>query len=284
MKQYFSDQSNISTRFVFTGLFATAGIMLSAGNALADESKMVPASGPGWIITVGAMGIYSPEYAGSKDNSWGAMPILNWRREGQAKEFDAPDDGFGFALINTHSFKMGPVFALSDGRSAKDDPRLAGLREYSTSLEAGVFVDYWLIDDLLRTRLELRHGFRGDDGFALDVGADIVKRYGRFTLSAGPRLSFLDSDQMQLKYGVTQTQADANGIVAPFNASAGIESVGINFTASYEITPQVTLTVYDRFDYLVGDAGDSPITRQLGSKNQNTIGVGLSYSFHTGQW
>ena len=42
---------------------------------------------------------------------------------------------------------------------------------------------------------------------------------------------------------------------------------------------QWATTVYAGYDRLVGDAGDSPITRRLGSQDQFTVGARLSYSF-----
>ena len=37
--------------------------------------------------------------------------------------------------------------------------------------------------------------------------------------------------------------------------------------------------VYGRYDRLIGDAADSPVTRQLGSRGQPSVGVALSYTF-----
>lgn len=261
--------------------FAACGVVLGAGNAVAGD--MTPASGPGWIITVGAMTTFGPDYDGADDHTWSVFPTLSWRREGKPVEFSAPDEGIDYALIDTPTFKLGPVGNISSGRSSKDDQRLSGLHNYSTSIEAGVFMDYWLIQDFLRTRMELRHGLRSDDGFMVDLSADVVKRYGKYTLSAGPRLSFSDSDEMAQKYGVTADEAAANGGVSAFKPDGGLESVGVSAALSYEITPDITVTVYDRFDRLVGDAADSPIVKTYGSANQNTVGVGLTYSFHTGR-
>ncbi|MEJ2118561.1 MAG: MipA/OmpV family protein [Alphaproteobacteria bacterium] len=146
----------------------------------------------------------------------------------------------------------------------------------------GVFADYWLIPELLRTRIELRHGFRDDDGFVADFGADIVRRSGRFTLSAGPRLTVADGDAMNLKFGVSQAAAARSVAgLAAFDPDAGIQSVGATVALRYELTENVTFIAYDRYDHLGGDAADSPIVKQLGSTSQNTVGVGLTYSFHT---
>lgn len=116
----------------------------------------------------------------------------------------------------------------------------------------------------------------------MDVSADIVRHVGPFTLSAGPRLTLADSDRMNLEFGVSEAGAARNGHVAPYKAGGGVQSVGATAALSYAVTKDITLTIYDRYDRLLGDAADSPITQQFGSENQNTVGVGLTYTFHTG--
>jgi outer membrane scaffolding protein for murein synthesis (MipA/OmpV family) len=41
----------------------------------------------------------------------------------------------------------------------------------------------------------------------------------------------------------------------------------------------MSLQVYDKYNRLIGDAADSPIVSDIGSVDQNTIGITLSRSF-----
>lgn len=255
------------------------GINGAAAADLSTASGPSWASGPGWIVTVGAMATYGPDYAGSDKNSLSAIPNLSWRRAGEAPEFSAPDDSFGLTLYKMQNFRFGVVGALRSGRSDSDDHRLTGLDNYDWTIEAGVFAEYWLVRDLLRTRVEVRHGLDSDDGFVIDLGADFVRHAGRFTLSAGPRLSLADSNLMDLKYGVSPEAAARNGQVSPFSAGGGLQSVGVSGAISYALTEAVTTTLYGRYDRLMDDAADSPITKQFGSEDQFTVGLGLTYSF-----
>jgi MipA family protein len=272
---------NMQNSFSIRALAIACGITIGAASNAVAADLAPEASGPGWIVTVGAMVTYEPDYRGSDELGFGALPSISWRREGTPDVFSAPDDGFDFALFERAGFKLGPVGTLSAGRSEKDDARLTGLDNYSTSIEAGIFADYWVVPELLRTRAELRHGFRDDDGFILDLGADVVRHVGRVTLAAGPRIRFADSDAMNLRFGVSDQASRNNGHVEAFSADGGLESVGVTASLSYDITQDLKFTVYDRYDHLVGDASDSPITREFGSEDQNTVGMGLTYSFHT---
>ena len=263
---------------LFAGIATACGLAAGAGGAAAGDMSTM--SGPGWIVTVGAMATYGPEYDGSDKMSLGGMPSLSWRRAGEAPVFTAPDDSFGLTLYKTQAFRFGLAGSLRVGRSDSDDERLEGLDNYSWTVEGGVFAEYWPIANLLRTRVEVRHGFDDNDGFVADLGADLVGRYGRFTLSAGPRLSLADSNVMDLKYGVSPEAAARNGQVSAFSAGGGIESVGVSGAVSYALTDTVTTTLYGRYDRLMGDAADSPITKEFGSADQFTVGIGLTYSFN----
>ena len=53
-------------------------------------------------------------------------------------------------------------------------------------------------------------------------------------------------------------------------------------SATYQWNDQWATTVRGAYDRLVGSAADSPITRNLGSRDQFTVGASASYSFQLG--
>lgn len=244
------------------------------------QTSRIDATGSGWIVTLGVLPQYGPDFVGARSSSVEFVPQFSFRREGESAGFSTPDDAVDYAIVDTPTLKLGPAGDVRSGRSSKDDPSLAGLDNYSWRIEAGAFVEFWPIQDVVRTRIELMHGLRADDGFSANLAADLIQHYGRFTLSAGPRMVLADSDEMELQFGVTP--AVRNGRVAAFNAGGGIQSVGINATLSYDWSEDWNLTIFNRYDRLVLDAADSPITRQFGSEDQFTLGVGITYSFHVG--
>jgi outer membrane protein len=238
--------------------------------------------GTAWIVTVGVMTQYGPDFTGAKTNGISFVPQFSFRREGESAEFSAPDDGVDYAIYDTPALKIGPVATFDPGRSRKADISLAGLDNFSWRVEAGAYVEFWPIQDFIRTRIEMLRGLHSNDGFSANLGADMVRRYGDFTLSAGPRLVIADSDAMQFQFGVSPQAALRHGHVAAFEAGGGVQSMGVNATLNYDISEDWRLTIFDRYDRLVGDAADSPITRQFGSADQFTVGIGATYSFAVG--
>jgi len=116
-----------------------------------------------------------------------------------------------------------------------------------------------------------------------DLGLDVVQRFGRITLSAGPRLALGDGEFTRTYFGVTPAEAALNGQVAPYRPSGGITSVGATAAISYDWSQQWSSTAFVTYKRLVGDAADSPIVERFGSENQVGLGLTLSYSFETGR-
>ena len=237
-------------------------------------------TGTGWIVSVGIMAQYEPDFVGSDKYGVDFVPQFSFRKEGEPESFSAPDDGFDYALYDTPTLKIGPVASVETGRKTSDDHRLDGLDNFAWRVGAGGFVEYWPMPDFLRTRVEVMHGLRSEDGFFANLSADVVRHYGKYTFSAGPRMVLADSDAMQFLFGVSDAASIRNGRVDPFNAGGGVQSVGANATVSYDWSEDWKLTVFGRYDRLVGDAADSTITKEFGSPDQFTLGAGVTYSFH----
>ena len=238
-------------------------------SALAEE---------GWIITFGANLSAAPTYLGSSTRTLQLLPDFAFRRTDEKAGFSAPDDGFDYAILDGDWLKAGPVAKFVSARSASGNRELAGLRFIDWTLEAGAFAEYWPVEKL-RARAELRQGINGHRGIAASLAADWVEKLGSFTFALGPRLNFGSGEYARTYFSVSQAESIANGRVAPYRAKAGISSLGAAGSASYVYSPLWTGTVYASYDRLVADAGRSPISRQLGSRDQFTVGTIVSRSF-----
>jgi outer membrane scaffolding protein for murein synthesis (MipA/OmpV family) len=262
----------------------TAGLIAAASSARAGDYATLDLTGknmaPTWIVSLGAGVALSPDFIGSKNTQFSLQPSdFSIRRTGEAAGFGAPDDGFDFTLYEANGFSVGPVASLRDSRSKADDRALIGLRKIPLALDAGLFAEYWPIEDRLRTRIELRQALWGGGGLVARASVDWVEKIGAFTLSGGPRATFGDARFMKQNFAISAEESAANGALPAYSAHAGLVSVGANVAARYAVTPAMSVTVYDTYERLVGDAAASPITSQIGSKNQNTVGINLTYSF-----
>ena len=250
-----------------------------------DDTKRVltdPTPAKGWIITLGGSFQVGPKYDGAKSFGPSFMPSLSWRRAGEPAGFSAPDDSFDYAIYDTDRFDAGVVGNYRSGRYSGSSFRLFGMRDVPWAIEAGVFAEYWVVPDRLRTRIEIRQGFNGHHGVVADLSADWVERLGSFTFAIGPRLSLGSASYMRRNFGVLPAEAALNGTIPAYKPGASAKSIGLASSLEYAWSPSFSTTVFARYDRLVGDAGNSPLVDRLGERNQFSVGIGASYSFHVG--
>lgn len=170
-----------------------------------------------------------------------------------------------------------PSFNFIGERKPSDASELNGTRKVDWALEAGFGAGYQ--GEFFRVFGEVRQGFNGHSGVNGQLGADLImKPMPKLEVSAGPRLGFASSDYMDTYFSVSQSEAQASGL-RQFRASGGFKSIGVASRASYDLTDKVKLHVEGGYDRLIGDAARSPIARTSGSRNQFTVGTGLTYRF-----
>jgi len=64
-----------------------------------------------------------------------------------------------------------------------------------------------------------------------------------------------------------------------YDPKGGVQSVGVTAGYMRQLTRNWGVAAFARYDRLVGDAADSPVTRAFGSRNQPAFGIALSYTF-----
>lgn len=260
------------------GLFSTATSMAFAADLAPPPQPAPPESG--WTLTIGVGPEVQTAFPGSKAVSVWPTGNFAYRRPGEPLPFSSPDDGFGIALLDFGWIKAGPVGrviperGLSNGNGA-----FFGLPNVGWTLELGGFVELWA-NEHLRARGEVRQGVNGNNGLDANIELDAIERINAFTLAFGPRLAFGDSQYMNAYFSVTPAQAFANGRVTPFQANGGLTSVGFLGSVKYDFTPTWSATAFGGYDRLVSSAAASPIPNNLGSLNEFTAGVVVSYSFN----
>jgi outer membrane scaffolding protein for murein synthesis (MipA/OmpV family) len=255
-------------------------IFLGSQSALSQDAK---SSDNQWIITLGGSVEYGPSYEGSKHLSFSGMPSFDFRRFGEAPEYSAPDDNIDYGLFDIGGIEIGSVVGLRGGRSAFNESELQGLHSVQWNLDAGVFAQYWPIEDRLRVRAETRQALWGGDGLLADLYLDWFQPVGdRWLLSAGPRMSLANGAYMRNNFAVSAEEAANSGRVEAFDANGGLKSIGFMVAATYTLSPAWSVQIYDKYSRLVGDAADSPVTSGLGSADQNVIGITLNRSFQIG--
>lgn len=193
--------------------------------------------------------------------------------------FEAADESFGFSLLESGGFRFGPALNFEGARSADDVGAL--LPKVKFSLEPGAFVSFDLSGSF-RLRGELRKGVTGHKGWVGMAGADYVVREGNDWLFAvGPRVSWSNNRYQDAWFGVEQADSIASGLPA-YDPGGGFHAVGATASFETQFTPRWGIATYAKYDRLIGDAADSPVVRVLGSRDQLSGGLSLTYTFGRG--
>jgi outer membrane protein len=250
-------------------LLAPAALLFASMPAMAQD-------GDDLRVRVGLGAQLRPEFVGADDRQFGPLWDIDIAKGTNAFGFEAPDDAFGIPIISSNGFSAGPAANIQGSRKNSDVGAPVG--KVSTTFEAGAFAQY-LPTDSIRLRADLRKGIGGHEGMVGAVSADMIWRDGdRYVFSVGPRLSFSDGRYQRAYFGVSPAAATATGLPV-YRPGGGVHAAGLASGLSYQFSPRFGLFGYARYERLVGDAKDSPIVREFGSRNQLSGGLGLSYTF-----
>jgi len=229
-------------------------------------------------VAVGAQIV--PSYPGADHNAVRPLFDAASARGSTPFEYEAADESPNIALYNQNGLEAGIAIGLQSARTPKRVG--ANLSKVDFTVEPGVFVGYYLMPQL-RAYAEIRQGVNGHGGAAGFVGLDYVQRDAdRWLLAVGPRLKLSDAKYRRAYFGVSQRDATAVGIPVYQVGGNAVQGVGLAATGLRQLTTHWGLYSYLAYDRLTGDAARSPITRQLGSKNQFSGGLALSYTFGRG--
>ncbi len=270
--------SLVGASAILIGGTAAAADAEATANAAASANKTDAAApaGEAWIVTLGGIGAIAPSFPGSGRLRAYPFPTVSVRGIDEPEHFSTPDDGFGLPLVDSDGVRMGPVANFVFRRGNRDG--LFGLHQVGLTHEMGGFAEYTTLDHF-RTRVELRQGIDGHEGFVAALGADVFNRAKAVTFSLGPRLNFGNNAYANSYFSVSPGEALLNGHLQPYQASGGFTSAGGVATLRYDITDNFNATIYGGLQRLTGSVGSSPIPNMIGSRDQFTAGLSLSRSF-----
>jgi outer membrane protein len=265
----------ISNPLRLAALAGAAALAFAATPAAAQDGES-----RGWLVTIGGGPQISPKFPGADTYGITPMPVFGLRRPGDPIPVESPDEGFGIGLLGRRGVvDIGPVVQFI----AKRDPQDVGaaVEEVDISVEVGAFVNLNLAP-WLRLRAEGRKAVTGHEGWNGDVSADFVLRGGDTTVfTIGPRARIADDRFHQAYFGVTPAVSLATGLPV-YTPGGGVHAVGVAAGLTHQFTPSWGIFTYAAYDRLVGDAARSPIVRTLGSRDQYSAGLGISYTFQVG--
>lgn len=234
-----------------------------------------------WSVSLGAGGVYKPDYEGSDDYEVDGLPMLgiSYRDivvlRGPSLMFDVIELS-GTGLADNLSF--GPLLKFEPGREADDNPILRHLGDIDEGALAGLFVNY----ELGPVDLELtvaQDATSRHEGLIAEIEAGYGFMMGK-RVRAQLQISstWANDDYTQAYFGITRDQARASGL-REFTAEAGVKDVGASATLHYLLSEHWRLTGRLAYRRLLGDAADSPLVEDEGTPNQASAAVFVSYQF-----
>ena len=243
--------------------------MLSLGMPAAAQDEP-----SGKVTRIGLGPQVYPSYPGSDEYDFGPLVEVSRKNAGETFEFEAPDESFDLAVVKTNGFSFGPAVNWEGKRDAGDIG--ADLPTVKFSIEAGGYVAFQPSESF-RLRAEMRKGVTGHKGWIGTAGADFIMREGDdWLFSVGPRVTWSDDRYQDAWFGVTPADALASGQPA-YDPEGGIQAYGATASFLTQLGPRWGIYTYAKDDRLTGDAANSPLVRQLGSRDQFSGGLALTY-------
>jgi len=234
-----------------------------------------------WNVSIGVRLGAEPAFIGSKDFRPSIAPVFSIGRGLGSRWLSVADDNIGIGLVEGDFWRAGVAGKLLWARNDGSYKELRGLGDTRFGGELGAFAEIYPLS-WLRARAELRHGIVAHDALMGDLKLDAFTKLGeRWTVSAGPRLSFAGRDFTQTYLGVNFQQSLLSGL-PQFKASDGIVSYGAAAQIGYQWTPRLETTAYVQANRLVGDAAKSPLVTQRGTRDQLSVGVSTRWTIDTG--
>jgi outer membrane protein len=263
---------------IFGRSIAALGVLaIGTVSAAAQEQSGGWFSGD-WYLKVGGTALYAPKFDGAKRSAFAFQPIISLGKHGPSARFTSRNDAISLAVVDTGAFRAGAAGKLVMPRDEDTHADLAGLSEVRLGGEAGGFAEIYPTD-FLRLRAEVRHGIRSHSGVVADVSADaFFDLTDQVQISAGPRASWASADYFDAYYGVDAAEAAASGL-SEYAPGSGLKGVGAGGAVTFNVTDQLSTSVFGEYERLMGPAAESSLVRERGSRDQFSVGASAVYRF-----
>ena len=233
-----------------------------------DESWNIELSG-------GLMYMYGPKYDGSDNYGSKVLPAASLEYK-NGLIFMGIMDGIGSYFLQGEDYKVGASIGYGFGRDESDDRKnLRGMGDIDSGLEATLKGEYSfgpveLSGEVIAGTKDHGTTAKIEVGTMLPVTEQLMVK-----ISAGS--TWADATHMESYFGVSPAQSARSGY-RRYEAESGFKSAGISVGVIYNITEEWDLMLMVNGDQLLGDAADSPITKEeFGVTTFSTLNYKFSF-------
>lgn len=237
-----------------------------------------------WGIKIGAGTLYVPEYGGSDEMTFEALPFLEI--EWNDLVFLSSEDGLGVNVYRGDELRISTSIGYEFGREESDSDDLRGLGDISGSGTAVIAAEYEA--GPVASFLELTRHLGGTKGIVLELGVEtfvpLAGTSGRRDDGDEPRAPGLmigisaewaDDSYMGDMFGINMLQSERSRLPR-YSAQAGFKSFGAEVGFMYPMGDHWSAMIVAEYSRLMGDAADSPIVKDA---NQFSVGLFVAYGF-----
>ena len=259
--------------------------VLSGGSAYAGGmmDAVMPDYAPHVIgLAVGTV----PDYLGSDDNTVGVAPMLRYQFKDSQRFVVLLANELDVNLLNSSSWRAGPVLNYSFGREDVDDSVVDRMKTLDDFLEYGAFVQFVEADPQNKRNrwtlglTGLMNSEDGNEGYRVRLAGQYFHQMTQAVdLNLGAGMWYADEDWNNYYFGVNAGNVGTSGL--PFySAGSDVNQYFANVSAIVYPSKNWALAGGVRYANIAGDAGDSPLVEGVagrGSQDQWIAGVGVTY-------
>jgi len=225
-----------------------------------------------------------PDYEGSDDYMFGALPALNLQFEN--RHIRLLGSYLEVNILNHDALQFGPIARYRFGRDEDiEDKVIKEIHQVDDSFEVGAFAGF-LIRDNQNPRIRygaslsyLQDVSDGHDGFTIQASARAwypVSKAIDLGIAGGG--TYASDDYMSAYFDVTGEDSISTPLPV-YDAEEGLKDVYIQPMLMVHLSKSWHLGAGIRIKSLLSDAKNSPVVDDRGSDMQVIAGVGVAYAW-----
>jgi outer membrane scaffolding protein for murein synthesis (MipA/OmpV family) len=224
-----------------------------------QNTSSQPPEDENWKFELGGGVMYGPKYDGSDNYEVKVLPAASVEYK-NGLFFASIWDGIGSYFLQGENYKVGASIGYNFGREESDDKdNLRGMGDIDSGVAATLKAEYSFGPVDLSGEVST-----GTEGYGTTAKIELgtmhhVTEQLMVMMSIGS--TWADGKHMESYFGVSPVQSARSGY-SRYEAESGFKSVGISVAAVYNISENWDVMLMVNADQLLGDAADSPITKE----------------------
>lgn len=283
MQKSAASESRIGKKRRLWRCLAAAALLLAPARAWAAATALAPAPETSFIedlftwskytIRVGPGVLYRPDYEGSSHYKLQFVPAIDL----QWKDVVAIHErSLRVNLVHQPWLKIGPMVSYAPGRHEEDNPHLRGLGDVGVGMEVGGFTEALLGPAVVRFDMQKEvAGGHGGWVYHVELG-HLFYDDGKWSVAVGGRLSIAGQSYMRSFFGIDAAQSAASGL-PQYHARGGVKDISVGVLTNYLINKSWSAGNVLGCARLQSDAAQSPLVKDVGSRNQCIAYFRLTY-------